>query len=448
VGLINTSVTATFGDGTSSSSLPGADAKRWLLEASNRPPIVPSGPVIGTPAQYFRVHPAADELRFTTSSGTVSASVPTLQKRVFEIITFSGGDPWVLLKYPKPSGVRFELLGSLLAATPPYSAVITITYDSLRNIIRASAPCFGMVKVEYRAPYDLWLAHFEVRPLLPRPVPLPNPQNPNSYPNPEDDQEPRGHPMLILARRSNPPPDVDPDEIVASLTLTPGSGEKEGQVTEPKQWAIREGTGSLMPKLRLVIDPNSPVRLTTKPGSAIPTAGCHVLCVPAVLPTYRFTSGNFVSSEPATMAPVAEALSFSGTPSASLRFQPAGDIAIVPVGQFVNKWGTAFTPIIRKPGETVRVVDWKSETEPINPRDRVVGVDELVCADQFGNSIAAYGLVNVDYSITAIRNEFIFDYDDATGEFMTAWIIALNGDQNATLQLSGPVMKALTDKKV
>jgi hypothetical protein len=190
------------------------------------------------------------------------------------------------------------------------------------------------------------------------------------------------------------------------------------------------------------------VRLTTKAGSAVPTAGCHVLCIPAVLPDYRFTSGGFVSSEPATMAPVAEALSFSGTPSVSLRFQPAGDLAITPIGQFVNKYGHAFTPLIRKPGETVRVVDWKSETEPINPRDRVVGVDELVCTDQFGNSIAAYGLLNVDYSITATRNEFIFDYDDATGEFMTAWIIALNGDQNATLQLSGPVMKALTDKKV
>jgi hypothetical protein len=302
-----------------------------------------------------------------------------------------------------------------------------------------------MVRLKYRAPYDLWLARFAVRPITPKPPP-PLPGNPSTYPDPEDDQPSNVDAMMILGKRSAPPPGTDPDEIVCSLTLTP-PGSSDDTTKDETGWSIRLGTDSLMPKLQLFVDPKNPVRLITKEGDLNPTAGCKVICVPQVMPDFQLTAGQFVANENATIDAVGEVVTFSGSASASLRYQPAGTPAVVPVGQFVNRYGHAFTPIIAKPGETVRVVDWITETEPKNPRDRVVGVDELVCADPFGNAIPAYGIVKVDYGVTANTFDYLFDYDENTGEFKGAWVVAIFEDQTFTLQLQPPVMKSLKTKK-
>jgi hypothetical protein len=168
-----------------------------------------------------------------------------------------------------------------------------------------------------------------------------------------------------------------------------------------------------------------------------------VLLIPEVGITPFATAGQFFGGVTAAMAPVSEIVAFNGTPSVSLQHQPANTPSLTIVGTFVNKWGHSTSVIVHPPGSTVRVVDWLNESEPKNPMDRVVGADELVITDGLGNTIPAYGIVKVEYAITAKSIEHVFDYDEATKSFKTAWAIALLGDQSATLRLDGPLLKGL-----
>lgn len=436
---LKTSVSVPFGSlPDDEATLPGQNQKKWLLEPSSRPPIIPGPNEIGPVASYFRVHPSAEELRFETTSGSVNESNSKLQKHVYEVAIFSGTNRWVELRYPKAKGVKFMIYGKLVPAGPPYSAVITLSYDSSRNILKANAPCYGMVKVEYYAPYDLWLAVFGYS-SKPTPVII-DPMNPG---DPDDDVPLSGlDPMTIFGKYKTVPLGVDPDTILCSLALQPPTNNKQGQQLDPTTWSLGDSTNSQLPKLKLEIDPNDPVALKQGAGDGTPAAGCSILITPAIEPVYNVTAGYMISSQVGGSMIVQEILTFSGSGSAQLRYQPVGDLSLEVFGVFVDRNGRVLNGAkVAKPGESITVVDWNVLGQPINARYHTVRVDELILLDGTGYTIQGYGIVKATYAITQWRMEYRFEYDADEKEFKPAWMIATYKDQTATLQIQPPSLK-------
>lgn len=436
---LSTSVGVGFGspDTLPDGSLPGEDQNVWILEASNRPPIIPGPNAIGPVASYFRVHPSALDLRFEITSGSINENASKLRKHVYEVVSFNGSQPWVSLRYPKPANVKFMIYGKLVSSIPPYTNVITLSYDSARNILKASSPCYGMVKVEYYAPYDLWLATFGYS-SVPAPVVI-DPMNPGD----PDDEEPLAglDPMFIMGKYRLPPTGYDPDTILCSLTLQPPTNNKQDEQLDPTRWAIMNGTDSRMPNIKLEIDAKDPVAL--KPGtSGKPSAGCTILITPAVVPAFNLTSGIIISSQAGGSLVVEELMTFNGSGSSQLRYQPAGSVSFEPQGNFVNRNGKPLSGVqFARPGQEVIVVDWDAQGRPTNMRPRTVNVDEIVLLDGTGYTVQGYGILKVSYSITQWRMEYRFEYNEDLKNFLPAWMVAIYNDQTATLQLSPPSLK-------
>lgn len=410
----------------------GSGGQQYVMEESGRPPIT-TLPL----RKYFRVHPSAAGLRLVTTSGSVSASTSYMSKAADEVVTFSGKDVLGYLRYPGATDVVYNTIGNLIGAT---GGTANVTFDYARNALIADRPCFGSVHVGYRAPFDLWLATFDGV--------EDSPTRANA--SPEDDNPNTSQAMSILAYRASPTADQDPYEVVASLTLSPPT--VAGTTTTPP--GIPPGTtpanpGSTLadtkanlPQMRFEIDPAYPPRLL--PAESGMAAGVKVRIVPAVKPDIEMTSGQIVrwDENPGGLA-VEQLLTFSGSMSASLQYQPEGTTTLVAVGTFVDQWGRSFSPTLAGPGTRIGVVEWVDSNTVRNQRSRVVQADEVVVCDMFNNAIPAYGIVRAAYSYSFRTFDFRFDYDEKTSQFRSAFVVGLNNGQVANIQLTPPTMKGI-----
>lgn len=438
--VVSTSLVVAFkgfdqGDG----SPDGKVGDRWLLEDSQRVVLPPKGypQVAAYRASYFLAFPSADAINLFPNAGTVTPQGKS-KKKVFESLSFSGSTELrVGLRYPRPTAVVVTVVGKLINARHGDTRTITVVYDSLLNVVKTNVPCIGIVKVEYFAPYQLFMATFQ-----PAKVGQSDPMK-----DPESEVPPADEPMLVVAKRKTPTIDQDADEIVASISLTPPNWdtEKSGNDntnTDPKlkrKGSVIDGTAVPAPKLAMFVDDKNPVRLLSS-GTTL-SAGCKIIVVPDVNAEFHTTSGKITPGDAYGMQGILEAVNFSGSFSSTLKYQPQSPITVDVKGVFIDTYGNTFSPNIRKPGDTVVMVTWTGPGQFKDPKPRVVNEDEIVAADSFGNAIPCYGIINVGYSTTGRSNDFEFDYDETKREFLNAWVIAQSGTQIATLQLTGPVLK-------
>ena len=393
---LNTFVTFPFGQGS-------AAGDRYALEESKRAPIVPGLNSIGPLAKYFCVFPSATNLKLITTLGSINANSAGLTKAAEDTVSFGASSVLAELRYPAATVVTYTIIGNLLAAdgVPP----VTVTFDATKNAMVASKPCYGSLRVKYKAPYDLWLAVFDI----PK-TPLKSPPQPHQVGlgggNPDDDVPNTSTDviMTILAYRAHPTAEQDPEEVVASLTLaSPSVGDTTDPPTAPPGGGggAFADSGAALPKIRFEIDPTYPPRLLPPAkGASKPVAGVRVWVVPAAQPQMDLTSGQIVGWATGGGGPISEMLTFNNSMSQSLRYQPAGSLSFGAIGVFVDKWGHTFTPYLVGPGGKVTVVEWLDEHTFKNPTTRTVLVDEVVVCDLFGNAIPSYGVVKATYSFT------------------------------------------------
>jgi len=107
--------------------------------------------------KYFRVHSFTSQYELKPSIGSVTRA-GTGTKKCIEYVTFNGTRD-AGLRYPNPdsSTVKLSVVGNLFTAS---DATASVKYDQVRRSVVATAACYGVVKVTYDSPYDLWKATF------------------------------------------------------------------------------------------------------------------------------------------------------------------------------------------------------------------------------------------------------------------------------------------------
>jgi len=440
---LNTSVSVPFSTGETGS----AGGTKYVLEASNRPPIVPkAGTINGVKKAYFLVFPGAGSLNLVTTSGSANSNSSGLSKYAEDTLTFSASSVIAELRYPGAASVKIAVLGNLVPAGGTGGP--TVKFDAAKNAVVASEPCYGNVRVSYQAPHDLWLASFDSAPVKKGPLPLKDSDPPEQSiggPNPDDDVPSIEVPLIILAHRKVSTPDQDPNEVVASLTLSPPPDDTStDEDDENPGGKSLSDSGAALPKLRFEMAPDYPPRLLPIPkGTSTPRAGCSVWVVPAVQPSIDLTAGQIVAWATVAGEPVIELLTFNNSMSQTLRYQPAGSVSMQPMGTFKDKWGNSMWGNLRGPGSTCTVVEWMDEHTFKNPRSRTVLSDEIVACDMFGNCIPCYGAVKVTYSFTYKVFDYLFDWDYASRSFKQAFIVGSVDQQVANIMLTPPTMKGI-----
>jgi len=388
---------------------------------------------------YVRVHPGSAGITFSNTSGTFTRSQAGLNKRVESYETFNDSYE-VTLRYPNPRNVVVELLGRFVNSD---GAVVTptLTFDAARRTINSSIRGYGVIKVRYDAPYDIYLATFIQAGGGPRLI------NPYSslimtrdgygfyagHGTPDDDDDPNltGYfPMTVIGSKASG------ETHTISPTATPDS--------DTSRYNGLSATDSKLPRLRIEIDPDYPPRLIQGPGDGTRlTARCGIRVFPAVGATVISTVGSVQpGSEPKSMY-VKDSISFNGSPSASLQYQPAGAVDVTRLsGYFFDRWGRQFTPRIKLPGQTFTAVTWVNSYTFGGPVSREVGEDEIVICSG-NNSIPCYGVLEVGYTVMFKRHMYDFEYDQNTKRFRTAFVAARYGEQFASQQVQPPAMRGV-----
>lgn len=390
---------------------------------------------------YVRLHPGSTGIAVSSTSGSFTKSQTGLYKRVESYETFSDVFE-VVLRYPEPKNVVMELVGRFLTSegTP---ATPTFTYDAARRTIRSTVKGYGVIKVRYDAPYDLWKAKFikkasgGARIINPYSELVMTRDGLGFYagfgtPDNDDDPAITGYlPMTVIGRK-------DKEVHTFSPSPTPDS--------DGNTYGAYSATGTQMPRLRLEQDPNFPPRLTKGAGvnGAVLAASCGIRLYPNVAPSMTVTAGVLRPGTEYDSVVVKDSLSFNGSASSSLQYQPAGSVSVsVSSGSFFDKWGRRFNPDVRVPGESYTAVTWVSSTTYGNPISRTVNEDEVIICDSFGNSIPCYGVLELGYTTSYRTYTYVYEYDSTRKQFKTAFIAALAGGQFASLQVQPPSLRGV-----
>lgn len=390
---------------------------------------------------YVRVHPGRTGITFNCTSGSFTCSQTGLTKRVETYESFNNSNT-VTLRYPQPRNVVAELIGRFINEDGvPVNP--TLSFDAARRTITSSIKGYGTLKVRYDAPYDLFLARFNQAGGGPR---LINPYRSlimirdgvgffGGVGTPDDDDDPTitGYfPMTVIGTK----------ESGETHTMSPSATPD----TDGNAIAGMAATDSKIPRLRIEIDPDYPPRLDGRDGGAgVVSASCYLRVYPnRGGARVVATAGSVASPGDPRSVYVRDAVSFSGSASASLQYQPAGGIDVeILSDDFFDIWGQRFTPRLKLPGDTFRAVTWVSPTTFGSPITRTVGPDEVIACDASGNSRPCYGVAELRYSATFRQHRYTFEYNADSKRFRTAYVAAIDGEQVAATQVNPPAMRGV-----
>jgi hypothetical protein len=397
-----------------------------VLERSNREPVAED-------EVYFRVH-GGDGYTLSCSSGTVSPADSGLSRFTSEFVYFEN-ERFSDLTYPGAVGATHRIIGNPVDMVG--NAVYPdLYYDASKNAIASDISFYGVVLVEYQAPFDLWRARFSgVCPSI------------ESYSaatvvledggSPDDDLVYEGRdPMVVYARK---------DGIVrASLPL------------DPPPCIIDEESNSFfymyneqveLPKLLIEVSSNYPMRLIND-GRLRPEAGCRIYVYPDegdIL--VNVSSGELGMRRTGQARRVKQLLTFSGTSTQNLIYPPQNTtISVKIISPFIDRWGRSFLPEFKKWGDTIVSVERSGKRTIVSSGSRAIQRTEIAVADMFGNSIDCYGAVEVEYVTGFTSYEYRMDFDFKSRSFVNAFAVASRGPQTASLALNGP--RSRTDYSV
>jgi len=366
-----------------------------------------------------------------STSGFVSKENKNLRRFTSEFVTFTGTSI-AAIRYPNAENVTITRQGVFFDANGKTVPAPNLTYDAAKRSIVTPAPVHGIALVEYRAPYELWRATFSGNCPSVEPV---SPPVDTSLGAPDDDTAYTGRqPMVVSAWLGG--------KLEASLQLTPPACV---YTTDEAYTAVRRMDAKL-PKLKIEEDPDDRTRLvggeTQIPGHLRGRCGLRV---------YPGRSGILLEASNGSLLPypstkydilITETLTFNGSSSASLSYQPTGtSVAVTSVGNFTDQWDRTFAPDILQGGDNVTSVNWVSKNTYNSPVKRRLYADEIAIANLFGVAVPCYGAVEVSYVTSYWKAHFFFDYNYSEQRFEPASFIAKDSKQTASLTLQGPTVK-------
>jgi hypothetical protein len=390
---------------------------------------------------YFRAH-GCEGCNLFSTSGQIVKSDSNLRKFTSEFVYFNN-DTEARLRYPQAKDLEVEQMGKLIAPDGENAADFdsgkgnfleptpkSFVFDKAKNaIVSTVGPVYGVFLAEYTTPYDLYKATFAGScPSIESADLLDVTQG-----NPDDDEAYQGRmPMIVFAERDG--------EIKASLNLSPPPCDNTGTTVGRSEM----GDGAGPPQLKIEQDPQYPPRYAAQALGVMvwgpPRATCRLRLYPASAGTIKLNSGLVVQKEANIDAPATEIVTFNGSSSEKLRYQPKGSVAAYVVSHFRDIWGRTITPNVRLPGEYITVVQWKTRSTYTNPMDRRLEEDEIAIANPGGNAIPCYGTLEVKYVTTYDQWEMEFAWDSQRQWFIPAFAIAEPnvGDEGGTSQLINP----------
>ncbi len=377
--------------------------------------------------QYVRLYPTVVPVVFNTS-GTLSYKGIRTEKKKESVVVFSG-ESEASVPYPNLYNVKLTRVGGFYDKTGAIVSDVVITFNANKNIVKSTHEGYGVVELEYDVDYRLYTFRF---------AGVGCPDDPSEE-TPED-FEPFDKSVLVAI-------DSAKDAIATHEPSMPNCEDKTG--------GVNRQPGAKSPRIDLIIDPDYPPSLNQDIGvSTVIVGGCRVRHIPDVSSTVTTNSGvvNEVNliGEGKLFQEVHELLLFSGSSSVNTEYQAHRTPKLTRKGTFHNKWGTRVTPEFYGAGETVTEVDRPSERVKKNPRKRVVGVDEVVATDDWGNVLEIYGVVLAEYNYSYRLFELAFAYDDDANKFIGSNVNAFldkpgdDPDQPAHLEIGPPTMKGNT----
>lgn len=375
---------------------------------------------------YMRLYPAIVPVVFTTS-GSLTYQGKRTEKDKETVVVFDG-DNKASAPYPEIYNVKLTRIGGFYDKTGAVIPGVEIKFNANKNLVEASHEGFGVVEVEYDVNYRLYKFKFD---------------GPGCPIDPFDVVDPEYEPF---------------DKAV----LVAIDGAKEAIATyspdipkcETKELRVNLQPGAATPRIDLIIDPEYPPSLGPDIGvHSVINCGCRVRHIPKVPSTVKTNTGNIreVDEGIGTLyQEVNEMLLFSGSSSVNLSYQSHSKPLMLRHGRYRNKWGSRVIPNFRGAGESVFEVERPNETTKRNPRRRVVGNDEVVSVDDWGNTLEIFGVVEVTYKYSYRLFELEFSYNDTLDVFNQAYVTAFrqgtgdNPDEPADLRVDPPSMKGAT----
>ena len=422
---LQTSLTVPFGDSAGFKSI------QWEIDKDREPPEFHQ--------EYVRLYPQGVPVRFATSGTLLRLSAQT--QTIEEVVVFSGTNE-TALNYPEGAFISLQQFG-LFYGMDGNPTTTSYAFDKVRNLIESTKPGYGAVIVTYTVNYTLFLYTFGGGPcpgsitdpysgpttfppaFTPTPpYSLPGTSTPSTTPEP---RSPFDHAVLVA---------IDPLRgATATQEMTPPECERQ-------EFFVNKGQEANLPTCDLVIDPDFPERIrwleTEDVNDSYPIwAGCRVRLIPAT--TNATVRANWPDSTVKEISKnhtqyVEQALSFSGSTSVNLDFQPKGSIGVIKRGTYRNKYGDSELVYFRGPGEKVTEVEWTGPNSYRNPRTRYVGADELVCVNSWGRALEIFGLVDVTYTYSYDLYDVSIPYDSKEEKFRKVFLTAINEDDPQNLQ--------------
>lgn len=384
---------------------------------------------------YFRVH-GMNGHTLSSTSGSLSVESTGLRRFVSEFVYFNGentaplGYPGAVAVTIKPYGKFFSKTGGGLSGGGSgflQSNNPGITFNAAKNVLQSDTALYGVCLVEYKTPYDLWRATFGGT--CPS-VESNDPPADTSIGSADDDKAYEGlDPMVIYAWRNG--------ALEASLAMDPPECKYENQAHD---YNAKAQMGSGDPKLAIEVDSEYPIRFIDNGGGSL-EAGCKIRVYPSdASPVLAVSSGNLTSDIETITVAITEVVRFTNNSSARLRYQPQNSqISIAVIGsQFVDQWGSTFSPGLKKWGDSCKSVQWNSKHSYSNPISREVDRDEIVITSGLANVVNCYGAVEVTYVVSYTRRSFEFTYDPETKTFVPASIVAKAGTESTSISINGP----------
>ena len=406
-----TSTTLTF-EFDSSSDLSGSLA--WEIDTERESPAINQ--------QYLRLYPDVD-CKYFASVG-ILRYIGKSSSDVEESLTLLNSTEVQLTKVPDGS-VSLEVLGSLYGSDGGYTSA-RLTYDEASNSIKASAPCYGVLKVKYKAKYRLFMYTFH---------------GPGCAVNSEEPYTPG----IVVAFRTD-------QGAVADLELTPpycGNfwggrlGSNLAEVSKisveihkdypPRLMSVTNRLYLYVPGVPLAVEASCRVRVT--PGDGLE----HIGCAPGTLTLVADDSGLPTYEEEI----VEETVTFSNAISINLSYQPESVISYQALSDFYDAHGNRVDVDFLSKGDTVTEADWVTSRSYTNAITRSVKNDELVAAS---GSVAkpVTGSAYVKYRISSRVYELVFEPTHNSAGMLNGWktsyVFSYDGNETGLLIVTPPTL--------
>jgi len=390
---------------------------------------------------FIRVFPSSAGATVTAVMGSASRVATRVPEEVIEYVSFSGSTS-AGLQYPPETSVTVS--DRHFFKPPGVTENPSVAYDADTVSIVLDKEAYGIVKVKYTAYYNRYRVRHGDSPCRAARAAADTSGDPTK------------------AEQLN----YDPAYVVAAAE---GWATTALEVSGPP---CERGSGDLaatrsfseytLAGLRLEVDPLVPpgvypyyfARRAAQPQGFLTHAaqyyydneglyaGCRIIVystrgltlkgLNCVVGTERVREG---------VLPITQALSFSGSSSASLNHVPYGGLSLTPKATALDMYGNMVDVIFRGPGERVNEVLWMdSHTYELADGARLVRENEVVVVTDLGNNtIPCYTFAAAEYTAVYSVYEVLFGWSDTTNWYLPAAVLATDDEgRTGYLNLSPP----------